>query len=77
MPRKGLVRYLVEHGADINKENWVGETPLFKACECGNEDLVSYLIEHGADVNKGHGCFFSPLRDVTGPYANCPFLTTL
>jgi len=30
---KHLIKYLVEeYGADINKENDYGETPLFKAC---------------------------------------------
>ncbi|ORX65883.1 ankyrin, partial [Anaeromyces robustus] len=47
-----LVKYLIEHGADINKENEDGKTPLFWACESGNEDLVKYLIDLGADINK-------------------------
>jgi ankyrin repeat protein len=50
---KDLVEYLVEHGADINKEEkWYGETPLFYACKSGNKDLVEYLVEHGEDINK-------------------------
>ena len=48
-----LVKYLVEHGAEINKEkNRDGETPLFNACLSGNEDVVKYLVEHGTDINK-------------------------
>jgi len=35
-----LVKYLVEMGAEINKENYNGRTPLFDACFCGNLDLV-------------------------------------
>ena len=31
---------LVEHGADVNKENRNGETPLFMACVRRNKDLV-------------------------------------
>ncbi|KAL6636217.1 ankyrin repeat-containing domain protein [Neocallimastix sp. 'constans'] len=49
----GLVKYLIEHGADINKEGINGETPFFYACSSGNENLVKYLIEKkGADINK-------------------------
>jgi len=29
---ENLVKYLVEHGADINKENKSAETALFYAC---------------------------------------------
>ncbi|ORX85834.1 ankyrin, partial [Anaeromyces robustus] len=47
-----LVKYLIEHGADINKENRGGETPLFLACRSGNKNLVKYLIDLGADINK-------------------------
>jgi len=42
----------VEHGADVNKEDQDGETPLFKACSIGNEAIVKYLIKCGVDVNK-------------------------
>jgi ankyrin repeat protein len=41
----------VEHGANINKENWNGETVLFRTCESGDEDLVKYLLKHGTDKN--------------------------
>ncbi|KAL6605118.1 hypothetical protein U3516DRAFT_758083 [Neocallimastix sp. 'constans'] len=41
-----LVKYLVEHGADINKE-----IPQFRAIKRGNENLIKYLVEHGADIN--------------------------
>ncbi|ORX78887.1 hypothetical protein BCR32DRAFT_188661, partial [Anaeromyces robustus] len=46
------VKYLVEHKADINKENGNNETPLFSACESGNKTIVEYLVKHGADINK-------------------------
>jgi len=36
----------VEHGADINKKNYSGETPLFEACHRGDEAMVKYLINH-------------------------------
>jgi len=46
------VEFLVEHGADINGKDNLGETPLIKACRSGKEAIVKYFIEHGADVNK-------------------------
>jgi len=42
----------VEHGAEINKENEDGTTPLFKAIKSGKKDLEECLVEHGADINK-------------------------
>jgi len=36
----------------LNKENFVGETPLLYACRNGNEAIIKYLVEHGADVKK-------------------------
>ena len=47
-----LVKYLINHGADINKVNEAGETPLFNACSGKNGNLVKYLIEQGVDINK-------------------------
>ncbi|OUM58235.1 hypothetical protein PIROE2DRAFT_64555 [Piromyces sp. E2] len=49
---KALVKYLVEHGADIQEENWKYETPLFNACRNRNEPIVNYLVDLGADLNK-------------------------
>jgi len=37
---------------NINKEDKIGETPLFYACERKNKDLVVYLVENGADIIK-------------------------
>jgi len=49
---KNYFEYLMEHEADINKENNDGETELFYGCRSGNKDLVENLVEHGADINK-------------------------
>jgi len=46
---EAIVKYLVEHGADLKNDN-LGETLLFNACENGNEAIVKCLIEHGADL---------------------------
>ena len=42
----------MEYGADINKENDVGFTPLYIACQNGHTNIIKYLVEHGADINK-------------------------
>ena len=47
-----IVKYLVEHGADVNKEDKDGKTPLFGACWEGHENIVKYLVEHRANVNE-------------------------
>ena len=38
---KNIVKYLVEKGVDINKENEYGWTPLHKACFDENENMVN------------------------------------
>ena len=47
-----MIKYLIEHGADISKEDNFGWTPLHFACLYGNINLVKYLIDNGADINK-------------------------
>jgi len=51
---ENTVKYLVEHGANIHKENKNGDTPLIKSCDCKwrNEDIIKHLIYYSGDVNK-------------------------
>ncbi|ORY38048.1 ankyrin [Neocallimastix californiae] len=58
---EAIVKYLVEHGADVNKKDNYGENSLFKACRSGNEAIVKYLVEHGANINKKDDCSKTPL----------------
>ncbi|OUM60262.1 hypothetical protein PIROE2DRAFT_30628, partial [Piromyces sp. E2] len=44
---KAIIKILVEHGADINKENKRGETALSLAFNKGYKDIITYLIKHG------------------------------
>jgi ankyrin repeat protein len=46
-----FVRYLVEHGADVNHIGNSGYTPLYLACCRGYRDIIKYLILQGADIN--------------------------
>eukprot|EP00833_Pecoramyces_ruminatium_P010071 jgi/Orpsp1_1/1184103/evm.model.c7180000088024.1 len=48
------IKYLIEHGADINMKNSDGDTPLIILCKIELENsfaLVKYLVDHGANVN--------------------------
>ena len=50
---KDVAKYLVKHGANVNKENGNGDTPLSLAyIFLEDEGTIKYLIEHGADINK-------------------------
>jgi ankyrin repeat protein len=47
----GLVRELVERGADVNGKQSNDFTPLHNAAQTGNLAMVQLFIDHGADVN--------------------------
>ena len=50
----GLLKYLIENGADVNACTYDNCTPLMRAKELGNMEVVTFLVEHGANVNL-HG----------------------
>jgi len=57
-----VVKYLVEHGANINATNrGTGQQPLYEACKHGFE-ITLYLIEHGANVNHIDKFGMTPLH---------------
>ncbi|XP_061402477.1 protein phosphatase 1 regulatory subunit 12A-like [Musca vetustissima] len=45
-----MVEFLVEQGADINRQDNEGWTPLHATASCGFVSIARYLVEHGADV---------------------------
>lgn len=47
-----LIKYLIQHGADVNQPSKKGETALMRACDVGSADSLRILLEHGADVNQ-------------------------
>jgi len=56
------VKYLVEHGADVNITNKNGNTPIgIVGWKTGNLEIMNYLIEHGADINLTNNNGDSPL----------------
>ncbi|OIQ97404.1 ankyrin repeat protein [mine drainage metagenome] len=47
------VKYLVEHGADLNYAHPITKwTAFIHAAYDGNEEMVKYLAAKGADINK-------------------------
>ncbi|KAK6056954.1 ankyrin repeat protein [Cooperia oncophora] len=52
MRREDPVKYLVEHGADIEVANQHGHTSLMIAAYRQKAEVVKYLISCGADVNR-------------------------
>ena len=53
-----IVRYLVEQGADMEKVDIDGDSPLIGASVWGHLNVVRYLLEQGANRDKANnGCF--------------------
>ena len=48
-----VVRYLVEHGANVKSglKEYERPYPLYGALQSGNTDVVGWLLDHGADIN--------------------------
>ena len=51
-PPRDTVNYLLANGADVNRCNNSGVTPLQLVAQEGNQALVQCFIEHGANVNS-------------------------
>ncbi|OCL04399.1 hypothetical protein AOQ84DRAFT_226016 [Glonium stellatum] len=52
----GLITWfqaLLDHGADINAKNELGETVLHLAAELGNNTMLELAIRHGANIHAG------------------------
>ena len=56
-----VARLLVESGADVNKANEDGRTPLFAASLNVNVEMARVLVEGGADMNKAASDEWTPL----------------
>lgn len=67
-----IVRFLVEHGADLNHQNDRGQSALHRAVNRGNMDLVEYLVaasEKKNGTNKAAQRRFLDLQDFHGDSA--------
>jgi hypothetical protein len=56
-----LIKLLISDGADINKDDADGRTPLEHATKTNNVDAIKFLISNGADVNKANSYGRTPL----------------
>ncbi|KAJ7759528.1 ankyrin repeat-containing domain protein [Mycena metata] len=45
-----VVKFLIEHGADVNAENENGYTSLYLASQNGHLDIVKFLVENNANI---------------------------
>ena len=57
-----LIKGLIDAGADVNRKDKLGETPLHVAVVEGYKEIASMLIENGADVNAGDIRGLTPLH---------------
>jgi ankyrin repeat protein len=49
--RLEAVRYLLDHGADVNVAEAQGRTPITEAAFFGRADVIKELVLRGADIN--------------------------
>ncbi|KAG4087767.1 hypothetical protein H8356DRAFT_1328479 [Neocallimastix lanati (nom. inval.)] len=49
-----FIKYLIDHDADISKENKNGDITLIKVSHNENSSIIKYLIEHRSDLAKGN-----------------------
>ncbi len=54
-----FARWLMEHGLDPNRGNWLGMTPLHQAASNGNIEHAAACLEFGADIDQIDGDSFS------------------
>ncbi len=45
---------MLQHGANVNKEDNLGQTSLHIASYHGHDAVVALLLQHGADANKAN-----------------------
>lgn len=57
----GIVKLLVEKGADIESKGVPQFSPLFMAAKFGHKDIVEYLVEHGANLEGKEDANWTPL----------------
>ena len=53
-----VVRYLLNNGANVNKQNSLGNTALHFAPHFNNTDAMRILLQHRArkDIKNNYGC---------------------
>ena len=62
-----LAQVLLKHGAEVNRRNKDGQTPLHLAMRRKQSRLVEILLEHGADANAKNNEGMFPLEILSDP----------
>jgi ankyrin repeat protein/uncharacterized protein (DUF2164 family) len=57
-----LAAFLIEQGADVNKQNSKGKTPLYYAVHDNSVPMTKYLLDKGADPNLKTNVAWTPLH---------------
>ncbi|MGH8148163.1 MAG: ankyrin repeat domain-containing protein [Rhodanobacteraceae bacterium] len=57
------IKFLAAHGADLNKRDSMGSTPLTSAASARDSATVELLLKLGADVNERNGDGLTPLME--------------
>ena len=63
-----IVRWLLNHGADVNAQGFNGYTPLHSAAGRGHLQAFQMLIEHNADIDIQNTLGMTPLHAAAGSY---------
>ena len=58
-------RLLLDNGAEVDRANQNGATPLYVACKNGHVDAARLLLERGADVHKASNYNRTPLHEAS------------
>ena len=59
---KNVVHLLVKAGADVNRADKRGHTPLQSATSFGHNDIAEMLLDYGADPNRADEYGLTPLH---------------
>lgn len=66
-----LVKYALEHGAEVDFRDGFGSTPLYYACKSNASlNVISILLENGADINSKNNDGMTPLAAAATPSGN-------
>ena len=65
------VKLLIQKGADVNKQNNSGETPMYRAASIGDSTCMELFVKSGADVNTPDNHGVTPLMKVAETLGRC------
>lgn len=60
--RMDLLRYMLDHGANIEGSDYAGNTALLVACECQATDIIEFLLARGANARVANFYGETPLH---------------